>query len=386
MSSASSQAAGSRRRAWIALAFGISVFGAAAIGAVLGGVAVSLMLPQRSAITSPAVDAPAGGAIAASLDVHTAITDVVAEVGPTVVTVVNHLSPQRGLFGTVSQATASGSGVIISLDGYVVTNNHVVDSTDRLEVILADGTAFPAELVGADPFADLAVVRFDGPVPAFAVWGNSDRLKAGETVVAIGSPLGEFANTVTVGVISAKGRAIDTSEGYQLEDLLQTDAAINQGNSGGPLVNLAGQVVGINTLVVRGSAAGSAMAEGLGFAIPSNTARAVAEQLIDQGYVTRPYLGIRWQSMNSQLAGSLGVAVDHGILLTDVVPEAPAAEGGLQRGDILVALQGVTIDDDHPFINLLYEHQPGETIPVDVVRGGDEIELEVHLEERPRGS
>jgi 2-alkenal reductase len=220
-------------------------------------------------------------------------------------------------------------------------------------------------------------------MPATATWGNSDSLKPGETVIAIGSPLGEFVNTVTVGVVSATGRSIDTSDGYQLEDLIQTDAAINQGNSGGPLVNLAGQVVGINSLVVRGSSSGQSVAEGLGFAIASNTARAVTEQLAAHGYVSRPYLGIRWQPVTASIAGAYNLPVDHGILLTDVTAGGPAAQAGLQRGDILVSLDGQVIGDANPFINLLFEHQPGDSVTVEVAREGSTLTMPVVLAERP---
>ncbi len=370
------------RRPASRLLFGMILAGL--LGAAVGGGAVYLAVDASRPAPAAAAAAPAPvGAIGATVDINTAITDVVASVGPAVVTVVNHLPAQQGFFGSVSHPLASGSGVILSSDGLVVTNNHVVDGAESLEVVLADGTTLPAELVGSDPFADLAVVRARGQMPAAATWGNSDILKPGESVIAIGSPLGEFVNTVTVGVVSATGRSIDTSDGYQLEDLIQTDAAINQGNSGGPLVNLAGQVVGINSLVVRGNASTQAVAEGLGFAIASNTARAVTDQLSSQGYVSRPYLGIRWQPVNASIASAYNLPVDHGILLTDVTAGGPAAQAGLQRGDILVSLGGQTIDDANPFINLLFEHQPGDSVPVQVVRDGSNLTLPVVLAERP---
>jgi 2-alkenal reductase len=259
------------------LLVGLGMMFAGLTGAVTGGMAVYLAVGSADVTSAPVLPAPQAQVIPASIDINTAVTRAAAEVGPAVVTVVNHLPSQTSFFGQPAEATAMGSGAIISSEGYIVTNNHVVDGAESLEVILADGTHIPAQLIGVDPFADLAVVKVDGTMPAVAVWGNSDTLEPGEAVIAIGSPLGDFQNTVTVGVVSATGRSIDTGSGYQMEGLIQTDAAINHGNSGGPLVNLAGQVVGINTLVVRGSSFNQAVAEGLGFAIASNTARAAVD-------------------------------------------------------------------------------------------------------------
>jgi 2-alkenal reductase len=319
------------------------------------------------------------------VEINTAVTDAVARVSPAVVTVVNHLPAQRSIFGQTVEPVASGSGVIISTDGTIVTNNHVVEDSERLEVVLSNGTTLPATLVGVDPFADLAVVRAEGELPTAATWGDSDQLKPGETVIAIGSPLGEFVNTVTVGVISATDRSIQTNPGFQLEGLLQTDAAINQGNSGGPLVNLAGQVVGINTLVVRGNGSTTAVAEGLGFAISSNTARAVAEQLIENGFVSHPYLGVNWQSITPQMARAQSIPVEYGVLVTAVDPEGPAAAAGLASGDILTGLDGQAIDRETSFINLLFRRRPGETVRLDVLRGDENLQVSVVLAERPRG-
>ena len=184
-----------------------------------------------------------------TLDQSTAVEQAAAKVGPAVVTVINDLGQGQ---------QASGSGVIISPDGYIITNNHVIDQNQSLQVIFADGTQVPAQLVGTDVYADIAVLKVSSKVPSYASFGNSDTLKQGETVIAIGSPLGDFHNSVTVGVVSATGRTVDTSNNYQMQDLIQTDAAINHGNSGGPLVDLSGQAVGINTLVIRANSADQA--------------------------------------------------------------------------------------------------------------------------------
>ena len=248
-------------------------------GAVAGGIGVYQAVRQQSS----ALPAPIRAALPASntsptqiltintTDIQTTITQAVKKVGPTVVTVVGTIPGQSTFFGTTGGQTVSGSGVFISDQGYVLTNNHVVEGTQTLNIILSDGTQEKATIVGTDPYSDIAVLKADGKVPAVAKLGNSDMLQPGESVIAIGSPLGDFKNTVTVGVVSATGRSIDTGNGYQIEGLIQTDAAINQGNSGGPLVDLAGEVIGINTLIVRNTGTGT-VAEGLGFSIPINTA------------------------------------------------------------------------------------------------------------------
>ena len=202
----------------------------------------------------------------------------------------------------------------------------MVEGAQQVSIVLLDGTQQEASLVGGDPYADLAVLKTAGQRARGSRLGNSDMLTPGETVIAIGSPLGDFKNTVTVGVVSATGRSIDTGQGYLIENLIQTDAAINQGNSGGPLVNLAGEVVGINTLVVRSSGTG-AVAEGLGFAIPANTARAVAEQIIEKGYFSRPYLGIQWQLVTPRVAAVYNLPVQWGVYVTGVYQRQPGRCG-----------------------------------------------------------
>jgi 2-alkenal reductase len=216
-----------------------------------------------------------------------------------------------------------------------------------------------------------------------AALGDSDVLQPGETVIAIGSPLGDFKNSVTVGVVSATGRSIDTGQGYQVEGLVQTDAAINQGNSGGPLVNLAGQVIGVNTLIVRGNANG-AVAEGLGFAIPMDTAQAVASQIIAQGYFSHPFLGITYQPITPAIARAYDLPAQWGVYVSRVSAESPASQAGLQRGDIIVSVGGTALDESHSYLNTLYAYQPGEQVALQVVRGGKTVELRVTLGESSR--
>ena len=355
-------------------------------GAVLGAGTTYLFLQSNQA---PSASDLAGLPQAVppsvtSVQVDTAVTETVGKIGPAVVTVVNHLRPQSSPLGGSAQPTASGSGILIDARGYVVTNNHVVEDSATLEVVLANGDIRSARLVGTDAFADIAVLEVEGNLPASAAWGNSDELQAGEPVIAIGSPLGDFKNTVTVGVVSATGRSIETDSGFRMDDLIQTDAAINSGNSGGPLVNLAGQVIGINTLVVRGGGLSGNIAEGLGFAVSSNTASAIARQLIDKGYVSRPYLGISWAWITPQIAAANELSVDQGVYLREVVAGGPAGEAGLRRGDIMTAIGGVRLDDDHPFINVLLQHAPGDTLAVTYWRDGKTAQAEVRLGERPQ--
>jgi 2-alkenal reductase len=301
--------------------------------------------------------------------------------GPAVVTIINHL--EVGAAGLGGTGTASGSGVIISQAGYIVTNNHVIDGSASLEVIFADGSEAPAVLIGTDAFADIAVVRVDLPVPRVAAWGDSSALASGDTVIAIGSPLGDFANTVTAGVVSATGRSIEAEPGFRMEDLIQTDAAINHGNSGGPLVNLEGQIVGINTLVVRGGGNGQGVAEGLGFAIESSRARAVAEAIIAEGNYPRPYLGVRWEWVTPEASAQNGLPATFGAYLSEVSAGGPAAEAGLRTGDIVTGIDGQDFDEDHPFLNRVLEHQPGDRVTLGLLRDGSRLQIEVVLGNRP---
>jgi 2-alkenal reductase len=354
----------------LALVAGIS----ALLGTVAGGIIVFSIMDtqeptQEIALTS--LPAEQVNLSISTAELQTAITRAVEEVGPSVVTVLANISGQ----------IVSGSGVIISNQGHILTNNHVVEGTNRVAVKLADGTELPANIIGTDMYADLAVLQAQGEYPAIAILGNSNTLKPGETVIAIGSPLGDFVNTVTVGVISATGRMLDTGNGFLMEDLIQTDAAINQGNSGGPLVNLSGEVVGINTLVVRGSGFSSAIAEGLGFAIPINTARIIANQILEKGYVARPFLGIRWQSISPRIARIYNLPVEWGVYISDVLPESPASLSGIEEGDIVIGIGNTIINEENTYINTLFSHEPGEEISITLVRGLRQLDITVTLGE-----
>jgi len=244
------------------------------------------------------------------------------------------LRPQRLL------ESGLGSGVIIGADGTILTNNHVVEDADELLVRLSDGREFPARVLGTDVERDLAVVKIDqsGLVPA--EWGDSDALEIGEWVLAVGTPFG-FSNTVTAGIVSARGPSNGPihDELSKYEDYIQTDAAINPGNSGGPLINLDGKVVGINTAIF--SQSGGSV--GLGFAIPSNLAREVASEIINNTPPPRGWLGVEMQELDASLAGTFGVKPDAGVLIASVVPDGPADAGGLEPGDIVTRFNGAEV-------------------------------------------
>ena len=317
-------------------------------------------------------------------DVETSITQSVQKVGPAVVTVVGTIPGQNTFFGFTGDQTVSGTGFFITDQGYILTNNHVVEGTKEVNIVLSDGTEQKAALVGTDIYSDIAVLKTEGKVPAVAKLGNSDMLQPGEWVIAIGSPLGNFKNTVTVGVVSATGRSIDTGSGYQIENLIQTDAAINHGNSGGPLVNLAGEVIGVNTLVVRNTNTGD-VAEGLGFAIPVNTAQAVAQQIIQKGYFARPYLGISFQPINPEIAARYNLPAQWGVYITQVAENSPANQAGLQVGDIITKIGDVPLDATHSYVNALFEYKPGDQINLEVVRGNGTTQVQVTLGEAQSG-
>ena len=364
---------------------GLLIFSLVIISAVIGGVVggsfsaarleneISTLKtqPSNTAVLNNPTQPGTQKLVVSQTDVETTITSVIEQVKSSVVTVVGVVNGQLTFFGQSADQQVSGSGIILTADGTIVTNNHVIEGTNDLYVILQDGTHLKAKVISSDMFADLAVLKVEGKMPGVARLGNSDLLKPGETVIAIGSPLGDFRNSVTVGVVSATGRSIDTGNGYQLENLIQTDAAINSGNSGGPLVNLAGEIIGINTLVVRGDATGSnAIAEGLGFAIPSNTADMIITQIIQKGYFARPNLGVTVQIINPRIASVYSLPVQWGAYITNVNSSGPAAKSGLLRGDIIVRIGTTEINENTSYYNALFDYTPNQTVPVEVNRNG----------------
>lgn len=312
--------------------------------------------------------------------------EVVEKVGPAVVTVYN-MTTGPSLFGQSSEAQVQGAGTgfIISEEGYIVTNWHVVDGGDAFQVILQDGTPVDAELIGIDARDDLAVVKIDpAEVPAVVSFGDSDALKPGQDVIAIGSPLGAFTNTVTAGIVSGVGRnqlaAQDQAQCQDYSNLIQHDAAINQGNSGGPLFNLQGEVVGVNTLGIPTNEQGLPV-QGLFFAVPSNTVEAMVTQLIETGSIRRAYLGVTFYELTPEMARTYELPVDYGALVSEVAGDSPAADAGLARNDIITAINGTAVEQNQTFSELMLQQQPGDTVTFTVLRDGQTSDVQVTLGE-----
>ena len=272
------------------------------------------------------------------------------------------------------QQVGQGSGFIISEDGYILTNNHVVGGADKIVVTLQDGKKFDnAKIIGTDPKSDVALIKVDAENLPVIELGDSDALDIGEWVIAVGSPFGLQA-TVTVGVVSAKSRGVGLAE---YEDFIQTDAAINPGNSGGPLLNIEGKAIGLNTAIF--SQSGGYM--GIGFAIPINLARSVTDQLKKSGKVTRGYLGIVMhpEKITPELAEVFGLKDNKGVLITEVVPDSPADKGGLKRRDIILEMDGETVEDWQSFRNNVAMLEPGTKVTLNVFRNGKKKEIEVEI-------
>ncbi len=357
----------------------LGIIGTLALLGILGLLIAAVVAPgslrPQAAWGSQAATPAAGG------DEMDAVT-VVQRVSPAVVTVINEQQTAGGLGG--AQEAGRGTGFIIDDQGNIVTNWHVVNGGDQFEVIFADGTSRQASLVGSDQISDLAVVRIEGDLPGTVPLGDSDILQPGQTVLAIGSPLGTFTNTVTEGIVSALGRTFpqQLAANSFYTNLIQHDAAINPGNSGGPLFNLAGEVIGVNTLGIP--AENGQPVQGLFFAIPSNTVKEIAAKLIENGEVVYPYLGIaNAVEINEQIASENDLPVDYGVYVGDVAAGGPAAEAGLQPGDIILALDDVEINVQNTLTEVLFAHEPGDTVTARVQREDEELSVEITLGERP---
>jgi serine protease Do len=266
-----------------------------------------------------------------------------------------------------------GSGVIVSPDGYILTNNHVVGHAEQIHVTLMDKREFTAKVIGKDAKTDLALIKIDtNQKLPYATLGDSAKTQVGDWVMAIGSPFG-FNLTVTSGIISAKGRAL----GGNYDDFLQTDASINPGNSGGPLFNTQGQVIGVNTAIYSSTGSNA----GIGFAIPIDLAKNVMEQLKEHGHVIRGWLGVEIQEVTADLAKSFGLPVPEGALVAGVEKNGPAAKAGVQRGDIIIKYNGDTVHDEHELPEMVAQTPIGKTVPIEVIRDGKHITLSAKIEE-----
>jgi 2-alkenal reductase len=367
------------------------VLAAALLAGVLasGGTVVALNASGALNRTTIVTQAPSSNANPAtvkqpvSLDESSAIIDVAAKASPSVVRIFTEGIDPNSVVQQTQQGV--GSGIIFDANGWVLTNRHVVAGTTSLNVELRDGMRYNGKVYGVDTLTDLAIIKIDATGLPAATMGDSDALKVGELVVAIGSPLGTFSNSVTSGIVSATGRRIST-DGGDLRDLIQTDAAINPGNSGGPLLDASAAVIGVNTAIARD-------ATGIGFSIPINIARPMMRQALAGQPLARPYVGIHYVQIDAQVAKDDKLPVKDGAWVhadattTDpaVVPNGPAAAGGLKEGDIVTRIGDQAIDTLHPLDALLSQYSPGDTVTLNVLRGGTTIKILITLGTRPPG-
>ena len=335
-------------------------------------------------------------------DQATAVTDdekinvsVYQKASPSVVNVISTVIT-RDFFLNAIPREGSGSGSFIDARGHVLTNNHVIRDAKKLEVTLADGSKWPAKLVGTDPDNDLAVIKIDAPADKLKPLplGDSQRLQVGQKVLAIGNPFG-LGLTLTTGIISSLGRNIRSEVGTMIEDLVQTDASINPGNSGGPLLNSEGEMIGINTAII--SPTGTSV--GIGFAIPVNTAKRIIPQLIAKGYVVYPYAGAAVQPLFPELAKLLKLKVERGAMVIEVTPGGPADKAGLRGGnrqfqagnvqlivggDVITRVDQHEVKDADDLIKYIRERKPGDAVTLKILRDGQFKEVNITLQERPR--
>jgi len=357
------------------------------VGVLIGGVsggAAATYLTYRAAQTPdqsapPNVGLPIASAPPASGGtVDDEIVGVVQDLLPSVVTVINYAAN--------GQPQSSGSGFVVdATKGYIVTNNHVVEDPRTtgtgasFDVVFSNDKKTSAKLIGRDPFTDLAVLEVAAQGLKAAILANSDNVPVGALTVAIGSPLGEFQNTVTHGIVSAKGRRVAETSQVFLEDLIQTDAPINPGNSGGPLLWAAThQVIGVNTL-------GVTQATGINFAISSNTVKQIADEIIANGRVVRGYIGIQYSPVTTRQAAQLGLPTGTiGIIVSQVVSGSPGDQAGIQVNDIITKVNDQVIDADHPLSSVLVKNRPGDKVKLTLIRNGKEMTVDVTLGQPPQ--
>jgi S1-C subfamily serine protease len=351
------------------------------LSGALSALGVSTLLADRTGVAPSVTGTDASVVSDVTIDESSAVINAVDAVAPSVVTI------QISTGGLLGGSDGSGSGFIYDSDGYILTNRHVVADAEELIVVLNDGRQFPGTVYGIDTLTDLAIVTVEGSDLPVAPIGSSADLEPGQLAIAIGNPLGNFVNTVTTGVVSGLGRQIRASDATQtsseqLNNLIQTDAAINPGNSGGPLVNSAGQVIGVNTAV-------STSAQGIGFAIPVDVAKPIMQQALDGEELVRPWIGVFYVPVTPAMAEQEDLPVEYGALIGTagnepaVFPGSPAEEAGLREGDIIVAIDDEQIDAETDLSMLIVPHRPGDTITLRVVRENSAREVEVRLGELP---
>jgi len=363
-----------RAKAIIAVAVLLVLLGA--------GIGIGYWWAQTHPTTTPRQQLNSDGnkLTTATEDTIAAIAD---KVSPGVVSIVTNVTT-RTLFGP-TQAEAAGTGIVVSRDGYILTNKHVVSEANAIEVVMADGTTYSSvELVGTDPLNDVAFLKVNGVSNLSpAELGDSSTVRVGQEVVAIGNSLGQYQTTVTSGIISGKGRPIQASDGAgataeTLVDLLQTDAAINPGNSGGPLLNRAGQVIGINTAV-------AANAQGIGFAIPINATKGALKSVLAGKGVQRAYLGMRYVALTAATAKKYDVSSKQGAYIfaeegqPAIIEDSPAQKAGLKDKDVVTKINGLAVGSEGGVSSLIGEYAPGDTVELTVLRGGKEIVLKATL-------
>ncbi|MCL6628546.1 MAG: trypsin-like peptidase domain-containing protein, partial [Armatimonadetes bacterium] len=307
-------------------------------------------------------------------EADTNIIQVAKAVGPAVVTVLNMQVPTIGRPST----RGLGSGFIVSKDGLIVTNAHVVAGADRVDVVLSGERTLTAKVLGADPRIDVAILKVAASNLPVVAFGDSDELQVGQQAIAIGNPLG-FERTVTVGVISALNRVIPGG-GTSLRDLIQTDAAINPGNSGGPLLDSCGRVVGVNTAVVEVSTGSG----GLGFAVPINMARRAVRDVLSKGRIIVPWIGMAYAEITEEIAKAYNLPSDHGVIVGSVSPGSPADRAGIQQGDIIIEMNGKPLKDAGQLQEFIREAEVGTRLRLTLLRNGQRRTVTVTLEEMPR--
>src|SRR5829696_6333958 len=368
-----------------------TVVTASLLSAVLAAGGTAVLLDRTGALDRQVASAPTGSNQQTSaqqpvtIDESSAVIDAAAKAGPAVVKITTTTGGDTGVFGADIPSTGVGSGVIYDANGWILTNRHVVEgATDRtVTVELKDGREFEGRVYGIDTLTDLAIVKVDEPDLPVAPIGTSDGLKIGQLVVAIGSPLGMYSFSVTSGILSGKGRDIAVDSGQRITNLLQTDAAINPGHSGGPLVDATGAVVGINTAVATDSS-------GIGFAIPIDIARPIMDQAVAGEALTRPWIGIRFESIDQKVKAAYDLTVDNGAYVSTgtangsaVVDDSPAAQAGIQDGDVILSINRIQVDQEHPLDALLVRFKPDDAVTLEVLRDGTQLQVIVTLGTRP---